>query len=183
MGKVAGMAYWKLSVCAAVTWSVGISGSLAQQLNSQQIQIIKDTAASICNTVKEAKGQKSDVQIEGDVKAELGGLAGKFANIGGSGKGKMAREEFEGLSREATAAALQGDRDCRERLFNKMFEKLAAAPDGPVIHSTEGPIIAAHQCCDGFGRPMCPSTSPIGSSCSCDASGSGRVSGSGHVCQ
>lgn len=123
------MAYWKLSVCAAVAWSVGISATLAQQLNPQQIQTIKDTAASICNTIKEAKGQKSDVQIQGDVNAELGGLLGKVANIGGSSKGALTREEFDGLSRDATATALLGDRDCRERLFNKMFDKLSAAPD------------------------------------------------------
>ena len=123
------MAYWKLGVYAAVIWSVGISTSSAQQLNAQQIQIIKDTAASICNTVKEAKGQKSDIQIQGDVRAQLGGLVGKVADIGGSSKGAMTREEFEGLSRDATATALQGDRDCRERLFNKMFDQLSAAPD------------------------------------------------------
>jgi hypothetical protein len=126
-----GMAYWKLSMCAAVAWgaALGTSGTLAQQFNSEQIQMINETAASICNTVKEAKGQKSDFQIQGDVNAKLGGLLGKVADIGGSGKGALTREEFEGLSRDATATALQGDRDCRERLFNKMFDKLNAAPD------------------------------------------------------
>jgi len=112
-----------------MAWNLGISASLAQQFNPQQIQMIRDTAASICNTVKEAKGRKSDAQLQGDVNAELGGLIGKVAKIGGSGKGALNQEEFEGLSRDATATALQGDRDCRERLFNKMFDKLSAAPD------------------------------------------------------
>jgi len=115
------------SVCFILTCLSGIPGVSAQPLNAQQIQIIKDTAASICNTIKEAKGKKSDFQIQGDIKAQLGGLVGKLADIGGSGRGSVTNEEFEGLSRDATAAALTGDRDCRERLFNKMFDKLSLA--------------------------------------------------------
>jgi hypothetical protein len=93
-------------------------------INPQQIQTIKDTAAAICNTVKEARGQKDDLQIAGDVQLKLNGLIGKVIDVGGSGKGSLSREEFNGLSREATATALEGDRGCRERLFNKMFDKL-----------------------------------------------------------
>ena len=109
----------------APCWESGASAS-AQQLNPQQIQIIENTAASICNTVKEAKGQKKDVQIEGDIKAQLNGLVGKIADLGGSAKGALTREEFEGLSRDATATALESDRGCRERVFNKMFDKLGS---------------------------------------------------------
>jgi hypothetical protein len=134
------MGCWKITACAVVAWSAGISGISAQQLSPQQIQTIKDTAASICNTVKEAKGQKSDVQIQGDVNAELGGLLGKVANVGGSGKGALTREEFEGLSREATATALQGDRDCRERLFNKMFDRLSAGPEPGTNRAPPAPV-------------------------------------------
>jgi hypothetical protein len=126
------MTYWKACIylCTAFVCSAGGSATSAQQLNAQQIQIIKDTAASICNTVKEAKGQKSETQLQGDVKAQLNGLIGKVVDIGGSGKGSLDREEFEGLSRDATATALEGDRSCRERLFNKMFDTLSANPSG-----------------------------------------------------
>jgi hypothetical protein len=93
-------------------------------INPQQIQTIKDTAAAICNTIKEARGQKDDLQLAGDVQVKLNGLIGKVVDVGGSGKGSLTREEFNGLSREATGAALEGDRGCRERVFNKMFDKL-----------------------------------------------------------
>jgi hypothetical protein len=53
----------------------------------------------------------------------LGGLAGRLADIGGAGKGSVSREQFEGLSRDATATALEGDRGCRERVFDKMLDK------------------------------------------------------------
>ncbi len=106
------------SVCSSIT--------SAQQLDPQQIQLIKDTAASICDTVKEAKGKMSNVQLQGEINAKLGGLIGKVVDVGGSGKGSLTStsEEFEGLSRDATAAALESTRGCRERVFDKMFEKL-----------------------------------------------------------
>jgi hypothetical protein len=116
----------KLYLFAALVWYISPSAASAQQLNPQQIQIIKDTAASICNTVKEAKGQKSESQIQGDVTAKLNGLVGKVIDIGGSGKGSLNDEQFEGLSRDATATALEGDRSCRERLFDKMFDRFSA---------------------------------------------------------
>jgi len=125
------MTHWKPGgLMAVLAWSTILSPASAQ-LNREQIQIIRDTAASICDTVKEAKGQKSDLELRGDVNANLAGLIGKVVNIGGSGKGSLTREEFEGLSRDATATALEGDRGCRERVFNKMFDKLGEAPKPP----------------------------------------------------
>jgi hypothetical protein len=121
------MIYRKSGPCIifALAWGVGGSAVSAQQLNSQQTQLITNTAASICNTIKEVKGKKSDLQLQSDdVKAELTGLVGNIVNVGVSGIIKLSSEEFEGLTREATATALEGDRDCRERVFNKMFDRL-----------------------------------------------------------
>jgi hypothetical protein len=125
------MANWKPGLGLCVVLALGLSVLPASALNEQQIQLIKDTAASICNTVQGAKGQKSEVQLQGDVKGQLNGLVGKVIDLGGSGKGSLSHEEFEGLSREATASALEGDRGCRERLFNKMFDKLSLSEDAP----------------------------------------------------
>jgi len=124
------MTHWKLAISswAVLAWGAGCSAALAENFDQQQLKIIKDTASSICDGIREARGQKSDIQLQGEVKADLGGLVGKVFNVGGSGKGSLSREEFEGLSREATAAALEGDRGCRERVFNKMFDKLEATP-------------------------------------------------------
>lgn len=71
------MTYWKLGLGLSVmlAWGVGVSAASAQQLNPQQIQLIKDTAISICNTVKEAKGEKTDVQIQGEITLALQGKA------------------------------------------------------------------------------------------------------------
>jgi hypothetical protein len=125
-----GMSCWKIGLYAVLASGVSISAASAQ-LNPQQIQIIQDTAASICNTVREAKGQNSDVRVQGDINAQLGGLLGKIA--GASAKGSLTKEEFEGLSRDATATAMEGDRGCRERVFNKMFDKLILSDKGPGV--------------------------------------------------
>jgi hypothetical protein len=100
--------------------------AFSQQLDIDQIELIKETTAAICDTVKDAKGTKTEYQLQGEIQAKLKGLAGKLANVGVEGKGNIGSESFEGLSREATASALEGDRGCRERVFNKMFDKLEA---------------------------------------------------------
>lgn len=95
-----------------------------EQLDAQQIAIIMQSATTICNTVRDIKGEKTDVQVTGEVKGQLNSLLKKLADLGASGTGSLTRDEFEGLTQDATAVALIGDRECRERLFNKMFHKL-----------------------------------------------------------
>ena len=102
-----------------------------QQINAQQIDLFKKTANDLCTTIKEARGRKNDIQIQGDVRAELNGLAGKLIGLGSRAAGSINQEDFEGLTRDATALALTGDRDCRERLFNRMFDKLSSNTTQP----------------------------------------------------
>jgi hypothetical protein len=127
------MIHWKLGVglCATLASVVAVLPATAQGLNSQQTTLFEHTAASICNTVKETKGQKSEEQIQGEVNANLGGFVGRIVNTGGSVKGSVSREEFDGLSQDATAAAQEGDRGCRERVFIRMFDKLTAGAPPP----------------------------------------------------
>ncbi len=120
------MACWKIGLYAMLAYGVSISAASAK-LDEQDIHTIKNAATSICNTVSAAKGQKNDIQVQGDINAQLGGLIGKIA--GASAKGSLTKEEFEGLSRDATATAMEGDRGCRERVFNKMFDKLDFTPN------------------------------------------------------
>jgi hypothetical protein len=119
----------KLSLCAVLAFGLSILPASAQRqpLSSQQIQTIADTAAAVCNTVNSTKGKKSDIQLQGDVAAQLGNIVG--LDLGGSGKGYLTHEEFEGLSRDATGKALEGDRGCRERVLTLMFKALISQGD------------------------------------------------------
>jgi hypothetical protein len=123
----------KLVCYPAFAFALAASAGRAAQLDDHQLQQIRETASAICNTVKDAKGVKDEVQIEGDVKAQLGGLARRLgADAEVSGKGVINRTEFEGLTQDATTIALGDDRSCRERLFNKMFDAATSAPSPSV---------------------------------------------------
>jgi hypothetical protein len=140
---------WRLTTWAVCIGIAAASGATGQELNAPQIDLIKQTANDVCNTVKDARGQRNNQQIEGDVQAKLSGLPGKLIDLGGTAKGSISHEDFEGLTREATAIALTGDRECRERLFNKMFDRLSFAPS-PKIPPVRG-VIA----CSAFpGYPL-----------------------------
>jgi len=113
-----------LTSCSVLSL-VAILPAFAEQFDAQQIAIIKDTAASICNSVKDIKGSKTDIQVKGEIRGQLNGLVARLADAGGSGTGSLTQEEFEGLTQDATGTALIGDRECREHLFLQMFEKLS----------------------------------------------------------
>ncbi len=116
-----------LKVACAVTLSIAVQYAAtlqvasAQQLNPQQVQLIKDIAVTICNTVKEAKGHKTALQVQGDVRTQLASITAKVADASLTGTGAVTTEEFEGFTQEATTIALMDDRRCRERIFNKMY--------------------------------------------------------------
>jgi hypothetical protein len=153
------MSYWKNGLCAMLAYGVTISAASAQ-LDEQQMRSIRNTAASICNSVEEAraaKGRTSNAQLQGDINAQLSGLLGK---IGSSAKGSLTREEFEGLSQDAFATAMAGDRDCRERVFNRMFDRIVDKPPQP----------PGANVCHAGGR-VCQTSLPKGSYCFCDPSG------------
>jgi hypothetical protein len=151
------MSYPKLSLglCAVLACGFGIMAASAQQLNPEQIQQIEVVTASVCTTVKEQKGSASGDQLQADVNAKIGGVVGKIIPLGGSVQGSMSHENYEGLSRDATAAALEGDRGCRERVFNKMFDsfnvRIAEAVRGAAAAPTTAPAATA---------PSVPTTAP-----------------------
>jgi hypothetical protein len=120
------MPYRKLSLglCAVLGCGISVTAS-AQQLNPEQIQQIEYVTSFVCTTVKEQKGSTNRDQLQADVNAKIGGVVGKIIPLegGGGAQGSVAHETYEGLSRDATATALEGDRGCRERVFNTMFDR------------------------------------------------------------
>ena len=142
------MSYRKLSlsVCPVLA-CFGVMAASAQQLNSEQIRQIETVTSIVCTTVKEQKGSASRDQLQADVTAKIGGVIGTIIPVGVSGGGGMSKESYEGLSRDATAVALEGDRTCRERVFNKMFDGFnargAATTPTPAAPATPPPAATA----------------------------------------
>jgi hypothetical protein len=127
------------------------SSASSKQLEVQQLGLIRDTATSICNTVKDASGKSTNSQVQGEIKGELSGLFSRLATAGLSGTGSITNETFDGLTRDATAAALSGDRDCRERVFDKMFDRISNStePDSESYDERLKKLITAGLCAPG----------------------------------
>lgn len=136
--------FCRIIAACAVTLGIELSAAHSAQLDSQQIALIRDTAASICNTVKDIKGERTYAQIQGEVKGQLSGLLGKLSGTeaSASGTGTLSRDAFEGLTQNATATGLTEDRECRMKLFDKMFNTItspaSSASGGAVNQQTNG---------------------------------------------
>src|SRR5262245_56624933 len=114
------MRLWKCALLAMTVCAASASETASQQLSADQLKTFFDAARILCETVKEARGQRTGSELQADVQAKARGFC-KFLDVGGGAKGTIDRETFEGLSREATASLLEGDRDCRERIANKLL--------------------------------------------------------------
>jgi hypothetical protein len=124
--------------------------------------LIRDTATSICNTVKDIKGDKTVAQVQGEIKGQLSGLLGRLSGTeaSASGTGTLSREAFEGLTQDATATALTDDRDCRMKLFTKMFDTISATPAGGVTVQTGNCSIGAGANASGNTVNCAPQSPP-----------------------
>jgi hypothetical protein len=120
------MSVYRLLVLTSVFLAICVGRTVAGGWDDpQRLDGLGNVVEKICKTVTEAKGSSTTAQIEGTVKAALPGLLKKFLNIDASATGKIGNETYEGLSREATATAMESSLQCRERLFSKMLDKLS----------------------------------------------------------
>ena len=81
-------AAWIFAVIVLVLSGGELEGA---PLSNDALKAITDTADRICGTVA-AAGESQSVKVTGDVKAELGGLAKRLAELGISGTGDLATD-------------------------------------------------------------------------------------------
>lgn len=96
----------------------------AQAFNAEQLILMRETAADICNSVSSTSGGTTRVEAEGNVSVELEGVFRRLADAGIDTAAKINDEQYDNLSREAVAAAVESDARCRERIFSMMFSQL-----------------------------------------------------------
>jgi len=153
---------------AVLACGFGVSAAWAQELNSEKIQLIERTVSSICSTVKDLRGET--VQLDAKAKAELGGaILSKIIPVGAEIGVGGSYASYVGLSQDATATAVEGDRGCRERVFNRMldfFSAQAARAAGavPAPATTAPPVKRSMGCVvtNPSGRPMNVRETPNG---------------------
>ena len=113
---------WQCAIILVCTATA--SAAMSQQLTGDQLQQI----VVICEAVKDARGQKTASQLQGEVEAKAAGLLGSVFNVGGGTKGTISREKFEGLTQQATAELLKASLDCRERMATRLFDAIRNNP-------------------------------------------------------
>jgi hypothetical protein len=103
------MHFWRI-----ITFFVVILTSASSFAQTNKIEVIKmivDTAERLCGNV-EQKGSSDSTIVEGEVKAELSGLAKRLADIGIGGVGKLEESQYQGVLREQLAETLKDVRRC-----------------------------------------------------------------------
>jgi len=105
----------------------------SDRLDPRQVNLLKAAAASICNVAKDGAGKVNDALLKGTVLSQLGGLFERMAEVGPVPT--MSHDDFQGLTREATAIASAGGPDCETQLLPKMLARLAAPPSAASVNS------------------------------------------------
>ena len=128
-------------------WLAELSSAAAQpdiSIQRAALKEIRETAADICYTV-EQRGRKSEAQLTGEVQAKVTGIVSKIADLGIKGSGQISSQEYQGVSQEALGAALTASANCRERVFNKLVDKILSSPSGKASPPAprSGPVGAA----------------------------------------
>jgi hypothetical protein len=124
---------------------VGRLSSSHADTTTDALIAIRSTADGICGVVA-AAGESQSVQVSGDVKAQLTGLAKRLADLGVSGAGSLASDSYIGVLRPDLAATLDSQRDCKFKIFDILQAKLIVSPVPakdvckPTTVSRTGPI-------------------------------------------
>jgi hypothetical protein len=98
------------------------AGLAMRHHKSRAVELIIQTATDICATIRETHGRRPETKIQRDVETRLSGLSRKLANIEGTTDVSEIIDGFKSVPGEAAAIARQGDRECREKLADKLLD-------------------------------------------------------------
>lgn len=101
-------------------------GVSAQTLDRESIALIRETADSICGEIMR-DGSSRDIEIEGEVSAELKGLAKRLADAGIEGSARLEDGRYANVLRDELGEELKSARDCRMKVFDKLLDRLDPA--------------------------------------------------------
>ena len=99
--------------------AVGLHADRAMADTPAALAAISDTADRICGIVA-TQGEAGQSKVQGDIHAELNGLARRLATIGGSGSTDLTSSKYQGLLQQDLPTALKDVRECKLRIFEKL---------------------------------------------------------------
>jgi len=110
---------------------------LAQEQTAQELELISKTANEICQTIP-LEYTYSGVQLTGDAKAKVGGLVGKFVDLGLSGTGESESTHTTGILEQDLVKAIGNSNDCKLSVFKTLERDLLRKPS-PETQSVNSP--------------------------------------------
>jgi hypothetical protein len=134
------VALYPLVMLASVTMiAVTIPPNRARADTAAALTAIADTADRICGIIT-TQGETGSNKVQGDIHAELNGLARRLATIGGSGKMDITSSNYQGLLQQDLSPTLKDIRECKLKVLQQLQ---AAVLPGTVQESGPGAPNAA----------------------------------------
>jgi len=122
-----------MKACKALAWASAVGFCLlsmrplqAQDLEAQTkaLRAINAFAADTCGNSLALEGSSSELELSGDVKAQLQGLVAQVAGLGIAGAGKYKSDAFKSVLHEQLAQALKDNATCRLKVFEVLQERM-----------------------------------------------------------
>jgi hypothetical protein len=145
---------WKIAPIVVALMCVFTSGPIHAE-TSEVLKEISETADRLCGYVAQS-GHSSTLQLSGDVKAELSGLAKKLADLGVSGTGDINSAEYEGVVQQELTGALKDVRECKLKVFDTLQKKLVADTTQQAARDPDGIYQARIMVGKAFGARRLP---------------------------
>jgi hypothetical protein len=120
----------------SVMFRLGMPAAYAD--TGSQVGAIADTADRICGIVT-TQGEASSTKVQGDIHAELNGLAKRLATIGGSGSGDITTSSYQGLLQTDLASSLRDVRQCKLQVFKTLQHTILPDSAGKLALGAPGP--------------------------------------------
>jgi hypothetical protein len=97
--------------------------SQSLEVQTKALAQITDAADKICSIVSHA-GNSQSLQVKGEVKAQLGGLIKRLADLGILGAADLTTEQYENVIHADLAETINRNADCKFKVFDKLQEKM-----------------------------------------------------------
>jgi hypothetical protein len=114
-------AFWRFAwtLLPAITLWEAIQPTPARADTAATLTAIADTADRICGIVS-TQGEVGSSKVQGDIHAELNGLARRLATLGGSGSVDISSAKYQGLLQQDLPTALKDLRECKLKVFQEL---------------------------------------------------------------
>lgn len=111
---------------AVVAVALLVQASAVQALDGRTLALINESANDICGSI-DRDGGGSSTAIEGNISAELSGLARRLADAGIDGSARLESDDYSNVVRQELGSELANTRECRLRVFEMLVDRVESS--------------------------------------------------------